>query len=153
MRDDLTTLVKKTWLPHSSEGLNRIWVVLASFLHYTDTKMCLSGEELNNYDLGHNRNMINGYILLRWELEGSVGQLAGNLHFFLFCQHLPIKFICQHPQSNLLQPPSNSLWPRVEVDMNTIQLSMQLSNDFSLWNDNLNICFRTSSLVPNMMSC
>ncbi len=37
-------------------------------------------------------------------LEGSVGRVTGNLHFFLFCQPLQIEFIPRHPQSNLLQP-------------------------------------------------
>ncbi len=38
--------------------------LLLRFLHYTDAKMCLSGEESNNDGLGHNKYMINERILL-----------------------------------------------------------------------------------------
>ncbi len=34
--------------------------VLLRFLHYTDAKMCLSGEELNNDGLGYNKHIIKG---------------------------------------------------------------------------------------------
>ncbi len=43
---------------------------LLCFLHYTDAKICLSGEELNNDVLEHNKHMIKGRILLGWALEG-----------------------------------------------------------------------------------
>ncbi len=50
--------------------------------------------------------------MLGWVFEGRIGQATGNRNLFLFCQPLPIKFIPQHPQSNLLQSPySNYLWP------------------------------------------
>ncbi len=32
--------------------------LLLRFLHYTDAKMCLSGEESNNDGLGHNKHII-----------------------------------------------------------------------------------------------
>ncbi len=41
--------------------------------YYTNAKMCLFGEELNNDGLGHNKQMINGRILLGQALEDRVG--------------------------------------------------------------------------------
>ncbi len=58
---------------------------LLTFLHYTHAKICLSGEELNNDGLWHNKHMIKGRILLGWLLEGRDGQVTGNLH----CSTLP----------------------------------------------------------------
>ncbi len=59
--------------------------------------MCLSGEELNNDELGHNKHMINGQILLGWVLEGRHRSGNWKSSFFLLCQHLPIKFIPSTP--------------------------------------------------------
>ncbi len=78
--------------------------LLLCFLHYTDFKMYLSGEEFNKDMLGHNKHRINVRILLGWALEGRIGWATGNLHFFYFANPLTIEFIPQHPQSNLLQP-------------------------------------------------
>ncbi len=50
--------------------------LLLRFLHYTDTKMSLSTEELKNDGLGHNKHMINERILLGWALEGRVGRMT-----------------------------------------------------------------------------
>ncbi len=86
----------KTWMEYE-------WLLLR-VLHYTDAKMCLSGQELNNDGLGHSKHRKNVWILLGWVLEGRVGRLTGNLHFFYFAKPLPIEFTPQHPQTNLLQP-------------------------------------------------
>ncbi len=76
---------------------------------HTHTKMCLSCKEMKNDGLGHNKHMINGWISLDWALEGRVGQVIGNLHIFLLCQPLQIKFIpltkLTMPRSNLWRPP------------------------------------------------
>ncbi len=72
-------------------------LLLLRFLHYTDAKMCLSGEELNNDGLGHTKHRINVRILLGWaliELALKVGSVAiGKSSFFLFWQPLLIEFI------------------------------------------------------------
>ncbi len=68
-----------------------------SFLHYTDAKICLSGEESNNDGLRHNNDMIKGRILLGWAFDGQDGEATGNLHFFQLCQPLPIEFIPSTP--------------------------------------------------------
>ncbi len=78
MHNDITSLVGKDGCPHSVEFES----LLHHFLHYTDTKISLSSEELKNDELGHNKHMINGRMLLGWALEGRVGQVIGNLHFF-----------------------------------------------------------------------
>ncbi len=79
--------------------------LLLRFLHYTDAKMCLSGEELNNDGLGNNKHRINVQILLGWELEGRVGRATRNLHYFYFANpsrsnlslNTPIRFIATLP--------------------------------------------------------
>ncbi len=87
--------------------------LLLRFLHYTDAKMCLSGEELKNDRLGHNKNRINVRILLGWALEGMVDQGTGNLHFFYFANtsrsnlslNTSIKFIATpHPIQFICDP-------------------------------------------------
>ncbi len=72
-------------------------VIFALFLHYMDAKICLSGEELNNDGLGHNKHMIKGRILFGWVLEDREGQAAENLIFFQLCQPLQIKFNSSTP--------------------------------------------------------
>ncbi len=59
----------KTWMEFES--------LLLRSLYYTDAKMCLFGEELNNAELGNNKHMINVWNLLGWVL-GRVknGQLT-----------------------------------------------------------------------------
>ncbi len=67
--------------------------------------MFLSGEELNNDGLRHNKHMTNEWILLGWTLEGRVVQATGNHHFFYFANpsrsnlslNTPIKFIATPP--------------------------------------------------------
>ncbi len=81
MHDDVSSLVRKDSCHHNMEFES----LLLHVLHYTDIKMSLSGEELKNDGLGHNKLMINGRILLCWELEGTVVRVIRNLHFFYFC--------------------------------------------------------------------
>ncbi len=80
VHDNVTSLVRKDGCPHSMEFES----LLLHCLHYTDTKMSLSGKELKNDGLRHNKHMINGCILLGWALEGRVGPVTRNLHFFYF---------------------------------------------------------------------
>ncbi len=79
--DDFTTLERKDGCLHSSERLNGLSRFCFVFLHYTDAKICLSGQELNNDGLGHNKHMIKGRILLGCVLEGRDGRETGNLLF------------------------------------------------------------------------
>ncbi len=56
------------------------------FLYTTDGKMCLCGEESNNYGLGHNKHMIKGdkFCLVGRLMVGLVGRLE-IFHFWLTC--------------------------------------------------------------------
>ncbi len=79
------------------------------FLHYTDAKMCLSGKELNNDGLGHNKHRINVRILLGW--VGSVWQPEIFIFSILstppdriYPSTRPIKFIATPPDSNYVTP-------------------------------------------------
>ncbi len=57
--------------------------------------------------------------LYTWTAGGKVSRATVNRHFFLICQHLPIKFIPSTPQSNLLCPPPYQI-------MNPIRLPIEL---------------------------
>ncbi len=110
--NDVTTLVRKDGCSLNSKVLNGIWVAFALFLHYTDSKMCLSGGELNNDGLGKNKHMIKGRVLLGWALEeGRDGRVTWNLHFFQLCQPLPIEFILTTP---LIQFIYLNIWTKCE---------------------------------------
>ncbi len=67
--------------------------------------MSLSGEELKNDVLGHNKHMINGRILLGWALEGRLGRVTGNLHFFYFAKFIPLIILAPHDQIYYYAPP------------------------------------------------
>ncbi len=54
----------------------------SSFLHNTDTKMCLLGCESNNVGVDFSEQVNKLWILLGWSLEGKVSQVTRNLHFF-----------------------------------------------------------------------
>ncbi len=78
---------------------------LLRFLHYTDAKVCLSGEELNNDGLGHNKHRINVCILLGWEVEGRVGRATGNLHFSYFANPSQSNLSRNTPNQIYCNPP------------------------------------------------
>ncbi len=101
-------ITRKTWLPHSSEDLNGIWVAFASFVTlYRCQNMFVSGKELNNDELGHNKRMISGRILLGWVLGGRVGRLTRNLNFFYFANTSQSNLSSHLPWSNcVMTPPS-----------------------------------------------
>ncbi len=76
--------------------------LLCFLLHYTDAKIYLSGEELNNDGLWHNKHMIKGRILLGWALEGRDSWVTRNLHFLNFANLSQSNLSPQQPRSNLL---------------------------------------------------
>ncbi len=62
--------MRKDGCLHSSECLNGLSRFIFVFLDNTDAKICLSGVELNNDGVRHNKHMRKGRILVGWELEG-----------------------------------------------------------------------------------
>ncbi len=71
--------------------------------------MCLSGEELNDDELGHNKHMINGRILLGWVLKGWVGRATGNLNFFYFANTSQSNLSPQHPIEFIVTLPPDQI--------------------------------------------
>ncbi len=106
---------EKRWLPPQVMAWMEFESLLLRFLHYTYAKMCLSGKELNNDRLGHNKHMINRLILLGRTLEGRVGRVTGNVHFFYFAYpfqlnvslNTPNQIYCKFPPPwfKLFMPP------------------------------------------------
>ncbi len=93
--------MKKDGFPDSSECLNRLCNFYVVFLQYMHAKICLSGEELNNDGLGHNKHIIKGRIVLCSVLQGRDVRVTGNPHFFNFAKHSKSNLSPQHPGSIL----------------------------------------------------
>ncbi len=99
----------KTWMEFESLMLHS--------LHYTDVKKCLSGGELNNDKLGHNKHMINGQILLGRLKVGSVGWLE-----ISFANTSQSNLSPQHPNRIYCDNPS----PQIKLFMNPSPLPIEL---------------------------
>ncbi len=92
----------KTWMEFE--------YLLLRVLHYTDAEMCLSGKEFNNDELGHNKHMVNGEILL-----SRVNRVTRN-HFSIlptppnqmYPSTPPIKFIATAPPIQIIYDPFHS---------------------------------------------
>ncbi len=71
--------------------------------------MCLSGEELNNNGLGHNKHIIKGIFLLGWALEGRVSLATGNLNFFYFANPSQSNLFLNTTNQIYCDPPPNQI--------------------------------------------